>query len=297
MDDNALFFVTGIPKSGTTLLARLIDTHKDATVLNETHFLRANIFPRIKDKSYDSPLTVSNLHNHSLAEIVNKLATRIKEVSVLEDDLALKRLSELSLQYYNHYREKADVACVGEKSPKYTFHHKEILKLFPHAKIISIVRHPFAVYASTKDFVPNELNVVQKSIFRLKKKFKPSKKLNPMFLMERWKRYAQECGKETDEACLVVRYEDLLSAPDACMERVYKHLKLQPDDRYKNHCQVSADHKFDHVKKASKKLDPSTIYRKAEKLSGAEINNILSVVGEKLKVFNYGDNLSSIASL
>ncbi len=129
---NALFFVVGYPRSGTTLLASILGRHSKIFVPPETHFFnrilpfaiktRGDIIeticngPRIKDLGL-RPMDFQSIDRAALADPAEAFLCALKIAAKLHGK-----------------------SVIGEKTPWHAMHIDLILKIFPHARIIAIVR-------------------------------------------------------------------------------------------------------------------------------------------------------------
>lgn len=290
-DMHNIFFITGVARSGTSLAARLVDKHPDAAVMYETDFLRSNIFPRLKDNSFKAPFTVKNNPSiHSMGAFLKKLN---EDTAFTTGEKSIEALKKISIEYYDYYKRLSRALIVGEKSPKYTFHIEELNLLFEKPKIVSIIRHPLALYASWKSFMPDELKLRSKIKYRLKRLFK---KTDPMIGIERWCRFVDcyRAGKLSD--CLIVRYEDFVFDTDNQMRRIYSYLGLAYDDAYARHENPKDSfNKYAHVKEACKAIDVKASGKKAKRLTQWEIKEVFKRVGDRLSTFGYSENVDALA--
>lgn len=292
-------FVTGVAKSGTSLAARLIESYPGVSLIYESDFLRNNIFPRLNGRGYSNPLTAKYIKENGLKEFFN--SHRTFETTFAHHDGAerQKRLSALVFEYYDFYKVKMRAKIVGEKSPKYTFHHDRIHSLLPDSKIISLVRHPISVYASALNFTPNEISLARKNSVRLHQFFSPWKaragrEANAMELVKKWVRFADLYRENRLGECHVIRYEDLVQSPQDTMDGVFAYCGLDPIKIEAGKAVEIDKKKYAHVENATKSLDENRISELGGKLPTDEVAKVLDLVENQLDIFGYSRNPGAV---
>ncbi|MCJ7601447.1 MAG: sulfotransferase [Desulfobulbaceae bacterium] len=131
-------FIVGTPRSGTTMLSTLLDRHSKISFPPETQF-----FTEFSSKLSDAK--VKEYTKNELAQLA--LANhRIKDLN-LNHSKVLKRYLEYPKDLPNllraileTYAEQTGKIIPGEKTPKHLEHIPLIIKAFPSAKIICIIR-------------------------------------------------------------------------------------------------------------------------------------------------------------
>ena len=134
-----LVFVSGPPRSGTTMLQSALMRHPDICGFsNET-----NIFSRTNPYRIDfSPLTWQ-----SVRPVLNTSFSLTSAYMRLASHLAMLKRSSL----------------VSEKTPQHCFHALEIARCFPTSKFIFIVRNPYSSVSSminNSTFIPQGRSVL-----------------------------------------------------------------------------------------------------------------------------------------
>lgn len=200
--ESNLVFLVSLPRSGSTLLQRLLGTHPDIVTTSETWLLL--------------PLLYALRHGHAFAEYSHMGAS-----SAIRDFCAT--LPERENTYYNGVREfsvrlfqaasPADARYFVEKTPRNTLVIDRLVEIFPRSRFIFLWRNPLACAASMID----------------------------SFSQGRWNlfRYAIDLHwgldnmLETSEAAqvnkLFLRYEDLVARPHDTMTEVLSFLGLDLD--------------------------------------------------------------------
>jgi len=129
-------FIVGCPRSGTTLLAAIIDRHSQISIPPETRFFEG-VLPRFRTR---------NGQTHD--EIVKAIQSyqRIRDLAISDEEL-LTRLQHYSPTVQNGFRslletyaEKQGKSLMGEKSPVHLLHVPTILDWYPEAVVLCLIR-------------------------------------------------------------------------------------------------------------------------------------------------------------
>jgi len=137
---NAHFFVVGCGRSGTTLLRVILLGHSRLYVGPETHFIRR----LVKDIPLDAPLS-----KEQVEEVVRRIVAHARWVHMLmpADDFRAAalaqpapRLADVLNIIYHHQRRAAGKQRIGDKTPDYVRHIPSLLKIYPNARFILLIR-------------------------------------------------------------------------------------------------------------------------------------------------------------
>ena len=224
---NPYVFVVGCPRSGTTLLQRMLDNHPQLTVANDTHFitraakhaLREDPQPAMTPElleavsSYrrtyrmgleDSALTEAAEHCDTYAAFVSRLYT-------LRGNMKNKPLS-------------------GEKTPDYCRQMPALHALFPDARFVHIIRDGRNTTLSTLNWASGEKGPGKWSLWHQ----------DPLATSALWWRWqvgtGQQQGRELGTSCyLQLRYEDLVANPVRELTSLARFLDLPYSDDMANY--------------------------------------------------------------
>lgn len=110
------------------------------------------------------------------------------------------------------------------KSPTHTMRTKEILRIFPDAKFIHIVRDPYKVFLSNRNS-----RTAMYSVSSLQDHL-PSQENRDASMIKRsvafHKQFDQDRRHIPDDQIITLRYEDLRADPMASIRTIYSHLDL-----------------------------------------------------------------------
>ncbi len=202
-NDNPVF-LTGFPRSGTTLLDQILDSHPKLQTLEEKPAILA-----LKRK-------INNLPNG----FPNALANLTRE--------QILQIRTHYLQKVSEYLQKQNGTILIDKHPLHTSHIPLIRRIFPQAKIILALRHPCDVCLSCfmQDFTTNEAMANFLTIEDTANLYTK--------VMGLWKRYEEILPLDYH----IVKYEDLIVDYESEISKVLDFLGVEWDDeilRYNDH--------------------------------------------------------------
>lgn len=149
-------FIVGNSRSGTTLLARILSKHTQVHILNETHFLTSykeqrKYFSQLKQQDKKHLINLLLTVEYRGINYKNEYLKYSDEAKIVFSGCAeCKTFSSLLAFFFKYTAKKKGKTICGDQTPSHIFHTEEILKIFPNAKFINIVRDPRAVLLSQK---------------------------------------------------------------------------------------------------------------------------------------------------
>ena len=202
LQDRELVFLVGCARSGTTWLQLVLSQHPCVSTTQETNLFNVYLGP-LWEKWQD--------------EISHKSATGLNKL--LGQDAFLDLCRRFSAGVLERIpRDSGEARIILEKTPSHVFHAEFILKMFPRARFIHLVRDPRAVTASLlaanrssgNDWAPN----TAADCARL------------------WTRSisAGHAIRKLTQRSVELKYERLLAAPVETLNELFDFLKLERDD-------------------------------------------------------------------
>lgn len=204
--DERPVFVVGAPRSGTTLLQAILDTSPNIGVADELVFFDTILKAQQQLPDLGAPGAIERLQD---------LMPRMDHVRYWSDPEGVvvelgRRLHadkapswpRVFLHLMRAWADRKGAARCGDKTPWNIRHMETILRWFPGAQIIHIVRDPRAQIASRRKLPRTSRDVLSNAI--------------------KWK-LDIDCARQlraTPSQFLEVRYEDLVTAPKATVQRV-----------------------------------------------------------------------------
>lgn len=199
MDQERIIFLLGAPRSGTTLLQKIMNSHPDIAGGPE--------FDRIPD----------------IIELRNKLHTSISngriEVFCTHSDVD-KYISVLVESLLLPYANKSQCNYVSEKTPDNLLVFPDLVTLLPSAKYIFCVRDPRSVINSMLEV---GLRAREKKI--VVAKYAYSVRLAVKALKEYYRKGFQGVS-QLEGNVLILKYEDLVLSPNEITKSICQYLNV-----------------------------------------------------------------------
>jgi Sulfotransferase family len=139
---NPYLFVVGCPRSGTTLLQRMLDNHPALAVTNDSHFIPAAIGDL--PPAGDVPLTPEIVDRvHSFRSRTGKTGFfRLGLPGAVVDEAATRARTYggFVAELYSEVARLREKPLAGEKTPDYVRHLPLLHQLFPWARMVHVIR-------------------------------------------------------------------------------------------------------------------------------------------------------------
>jgi len=262
--DYQIFFITGLPKSGTTWMMNMLNSIDNICCLGEGKFFSSgltnvpSLYDAIKNGLYNWHNFIAHRKNNWLnldkhITTINK--TNILPTKVLERSLQ-KETDTIIRQYIIHLFNKTkqqNTVLIGDKSPLlYSNEFSRIIRIFPEAKIIFLIRNleDFIISILFHFWRSNKDNKSDKSICLFKSedfitinKFLTSndtktKKIARNSTIKRlaniWKNtnsFVYEKSK-SNKQILIIYYNQLKCQPYKYLEYILNFLNIKVDKNY-----------------------------------------------------------------
>ncbi len=205
-------FLVGCPRSGTTLLQRLLDAHPLVSIAPETFFIRRfwkkrRVYGDLADDSRFARLIDDVAALPEFADM--GLDAEGYRAAARSGPRSIEALFRLLLA---QFAKRRATPWVGEKTPNHLLYMRTLERFFPEARFVHIVRDPRAVALSWRG-VPWSNGSLEKDA-------------------EVWRRYlatARARPPRQRERLAVLRYEDLVARPEAELRELCAFLGLPFD--------------------------------------------------------------------
>jgi hypothetical protein len=203
------FFILGSGRNGSTLLASILNVHKDVFVPPEQFILPYTIFKRYL-KFYWS---INNLKQDVVNTIKMPNQTLNWKVDLKEIELKDKDIASFFNSIYRSYAKqvKGDVKIWGDKTPLNIHFANFIYPEFSNAKYIFLIRDPRDVALSYKKLTNHKARNTDFAIW----KWNDSVKMLDYLLAR------------TD--VLIIKYEDLVHNPERELKKILSYLEISED--------------------------------------------------------------------
>jgi hypothetical protein len=202
-------FVLGFPRSGTTLLSLMLDSHSQIAIPYESNFIVPYFKERYGLRSLASTDERAKLVNDALSEPFVKKWDK----AVAPEDVDLAKCLDLPStvdQIYTAYARFSGKTIWGDKTPGYTEYVYVLHKMFRSARYVHIVRDGRDVALSLKD-----------------KDWGPDSFIGAL---REWNRVVggarQMLFMLPEDRAIEVRFEDLVEEPENQMRRITDFLQV-----------------------------------------------------------------------
>ena len=128
----APFFVVGCPRSGTTLLRCMLDSHRHLAVPPESHFIA-----RLAPRNARSPFDIEQILGHPQIRTWDIDAAAVRDAVVRRQAATFAEQVDALFGLYATARGKQRW---GDKTPDYVEHIPKIAAIFPDALFIHLIR-------------------------------------------------------------------------------------------------------------------------------------------------------------
>ncbi|HEY2774034.1 MAG TPA: sulfotransferase [Candidatus Binatia bacterium] len=201
--EEKVVFVVGSPRSGSTMLARMISSHSLVYGRPEPHLLtplaHLGYYANVDKAPYDHVLAAESTREF-VADLPGGEQDYIDACRAYADTLYLRMLAT-----------RPNKRLFLDKTPAYALVLEFIAKIYPNAKFVVLTRHPLAVFSSfAESFFDSD--------------YQAAHAYNPIT-----ERYVPAIAKflraKKVPICHVV-YEDLVSDPETIMRGVFEFLDV-----------------------------------------------------------------------
>jgi hypothetical protein len=208
-----VFFIIGRPRTGTTLLQSLFDAHPNVAIPWECQFV-LNLYP-----AYGKITQWTNeLLMRFYADLVKQWqfsAWNIDHEQLIaallasEGECSYRDVCQVVYLNYISLCPKQKISIIGDKNHGYTIYTNRLLKIYPEAKFIYILRDYRDNFDSVKR-VDFEVPIVSLVVYKWKYFY----------------RKALEAAKRYPDSFFFLRYEDLVTEPERYFHKVSDFLGI-----------------------------------------------------------------------
>lgn len=225
MNLEKMIFVVGNSRSGTTMMGRILGNHPDVFTFGELHFfgqLWSPVHPYELNRSEAEALAAKlfclqreGYRTHGDSKSFLDEASKFCEV-FSEQPIAPADLFS-SFLYYAAARNSKTIPC--DQTPRNVFYIDVILKSYPHAKIINMIRDPRDVLLSQKrKWKRRFLGGTDLSI---KESFRDWVNYHPITISKIWHTAVTAADRFIDhDNVTTIYFEQLLASPETTVENI-----------------------------------------------------------------------------
>ena len=222
---NPYVFIVGCPRSGTTLLQRMVDAHPEIAITRQSRFI-PNYYEKRKGLTPDGLVT---------PDLVDRLIEerRFKNLEIDREELeGLAGSGEQEVSFesfvtgiFDHYGKVQGKRLVGDKTPRYVRSIPTLHDLWPETKFVHLIRDGRDVCLSMMNWKKADSSAGQFSAW------KEDRVSTGALWWELNVRLGRQAGKSlAPELYHEVRYEELVSEPKGTCAVLCSFLGLPYDD-------------------------------------------------------------------
>ena len=206
-----LFFVGGAPRSGTTWLQHLLNSHPEICCGSESLFMKHLAAPL--DKMMAERRDV-------LAEKYKTVFRDFSNLPLPEPDQTDHLVGTAILLALEQQSRGRDYRAIGEKTPENVFFFSRLKGIFPHAKLIVIARDPRDVLSSAWHYFQKAQHGKDEQAAKIAfiRLALPSLQQGARVTLELAERYKSDCH--------VITYEQLHATPEVVAAGLFHFLKV-----------------------------------------------------------------------
>ncbi|WPZ36173.1 sulfotransferase [Thalassobaculum sp. OXR-137] len=242
--DMPVFFVAGLPRSGTTWLQQMLNAHPQLLCLGESHFIN-DMVPGLYNVLWNFTKSRKNPERTWAPGVVGpQLDHMIPVLRMAFASLAAANLGE---------RDIGALRAIGEKNPDNLYHAERIWRVFPDARIVHIIRDPRdgAISGFTR--------------FRARLSQDLTRTQYVAAYAKDWaSRIATARGLAKDRPYMEIRYEDLHADTSARAAEIFRFIGASDDPSDVTTATEAAS--FERLSGGRKQgeVDPASHYRRGE---------------------------------
>ena len=210
-----VFFIVGRGRSGSTLLRSCFDAHPNVAIPAESRFVQYLFYRYHHIKKWTPELAMKaisdagkdfeplGLDHRKVFELVKKH----------HHNLSFQIVCKIIYLSASATAGNKDIVCIGDKNPRYTFFISQLIRIFPDAKFIHLIR----------DYRANALTITKaaRDIGEIR---------SVPVAIARWKYYnsiIDKMKKKFPRRFYTLRYEDLVIEPEKILRNLCKFVGLE----------------------------------------------------------------------
>jgi hypothetical protein len=208
--------VGGCPRSGTTLLAFMLNRHRKIAMTND--FNLSHLHKSIED-IFHTDKNVKRFRKEGFRELNEKESWNLDIVEAMTFSSELT-LPVIEFLYHKHFEGRKDFGYktyYGDKHPRYFYGIDRFQQIFPDLTIIHVTRNPFDVINSMK----------RRAMNHIKGEDEGWKLLDLSKMCDEWSMAFQTAIREDIGNIINVQYEDLVFDNKEILSSIFDKLNLE----------------------------------------------------------------------
>jgi Sulfotransferase family len=271
-------FMGGCPRSGTTLLRTMLNSHPDLAIPHETRILIDGYRRRAQWGDLADPDNRRQVAHWVVGRRVSRYRQLVEDADELVECMvaAPPTLGSVLSAGFRRYAERNGKPRWGEKRPSLVLNLDAVFAMFPEGRYVNVVRDPRAVVASIRKAgrqhgwgahgIPGGTDTWERSVRAA----------------ERWRRLR-------GDQCHEVQYEQLVADPAAVLGDLVAFLDLDPGglDAMLRHHETADIHSRTLHKHVSEPVTTRRVRAWEKALRPKEIAFVESALGDWMRRYGY----------
>lgn len=288
---NPFVFLVGSPRSGTTMLKRMVNAHPLIAVTRETHWI-PGYYEKRKGVTDDGMVTgrmVDKLFEHHRFEQMKMCRERLE--AIVGQNRGMTYASLVS-RIFDHYGKRKNKPLVGDKTPTYVRKIPTLHQLWPQAKFVHLIRDGRDVCLSMRNW-----RMVHKAAGQFS-----TWQIDPIVTTALWWKALVGLGMQDGAALgkhqyLNLRYEQLVRTPGIECRKIASFLEL-PYSESMEHYYEGRTKTDGHLSTNAAWLPPTPGRRNwRDQLTAEQIERFEAVAGNLLDLLGYERACPNVSNL
>lgn len=290
-----MIFVVGNSRSGTTMMGRILGTHQDVYTFGELHFFGQLCAPPFSSKLRPANATklVAKLYcvQREGYRTYGNPRRFLKEAAVFLSGLTPfpETPAQLFSAFLHHEAAEHGKTTPCDQTPRNVFYIKDILAVYPEARIINMIRDPRDVLLSQKRRWKRRF--LGGRDMPVKETFRDWINYHPITISHIWRTAINAADQFTQhEGVISIYFEELLSHPETTVKRICDFVNISYADTMLQVPQVGSSMAADRPQQLG--INPHRAQRwhselMEGELSSAEIYLNQTITAALMKKHNY----------
>jgi hypothetical protein len=245
-----MLFITGASRSGTTLLSFILRNHSRVFGLKELQYFGEFWDPREPERHTGESIlreAASAIFARQEQGILAnwRRGKDMQQARALVDALPLERrnLRDVFATAVLQLAQAAGKSIPCEQTPRNIFYAEALLRHYPNAHVIYMMRDPRAVMASQKKRWQRRGFSADRSRFPVYHSLRTRLNYHPYTIVNLWARAAREARRMSNHPRFsLIRFEDLLESPEATVRHLCRCLNIEFEPAMLDVSQINSSH-------------------------------------------------------
>lgn len=277
--------ILGNPRSGTSLLRLMLDSHKNISIPPESHFF---LYLEEKYREWSSGLLSNYLDDLYRSTKFETWNIDREDLKAFLNEKNITSYAFLNALIYRYYATKLNSSTLfwGDKNSLWTEKLSNISLHYPNAFFIHIIRDGRDVACSYRELGKRTIN----------SKYAPDLPQDIKVIAKEWNMNIRAIDEFLDSVNesnkAIVQYEDLLNNPSQILSTILQNLDLELDENQllyyeKPQKEIEPELYFQWKEKLLQPLDTSNIGKYNTLLTKNEIQLFNTIAATSLKKYDY----------